>query len=114
MPLFVWFFVWFGAIMKTTRIMYLENKSGGLDSPGRIGRVRFSRTFKTVYYKDHVFHSLGGQGFKSNFYDEATGEEWWISGPRKDGNDRLYGGQKGVEIDEDVAEEYWRDIRGKQ
>lgn len=98
-----------------TRIMYLENKSAqGLNGAGRIGRVRFSKTHKTVYYKGHVFHSLGGKGFKANYYDEATGDEWWISGPRLDGDDRLYGGQHGVEIDEDVAEEYWRDIRGME
>lgn len=31
---------------------------------------------------------------------------YWISGPRKDRNDRLYGGSRGVEIDDDVKEEY--------
>ncbi|HVA51653.1 MAG TPA: hypothetical protein VNH11_35255 [Pirellulales bacterium] len=98
-----------------TRIMYMENKSAqGLNAVGRIGRVRFSKTYKTIYYRDHVFHRLGGQGFKANYYDEVTGDEWWISGPHTDGDDRLYGGQRGVEIDEDVAEEYWREIRGME
>ena len=96
-----------------TRIMYMENKSAqGLNAVGRIGRVRFSKSYKTIYYRGHVFQRLGGGGFKANYYDEATGDYWWISGPHKDGNDRLYGGQRGVEIDEDVAEEYWREIRG--
>ncbi len=32
----------------------------------------------------------------------------------KDGKDRLYAGSSSpVEIDPDVAEEYWRDIRGR-
>ena len=94
--------------------MYMENKSvQGLNAIGRIGRVHFSKTGKTIHYKDHVFHCLK-QGFKANYYDENTGDEWWISGPHKDGEDRLYGGQRGVEIDEDVAEEYWRDIRGME
>lgn len=39
------------------------------------------------------------------------GEEYWISGCKRDGTDRLYAGM--VEIDEDVAEEYWGDIRGE-
>lgn len=95
-----------------SRIMYIENKSEGLDNPGRIGRVTFSKSGATIYYKDQAFQSLKGTGFKANYYSIETDEEYRISGPHKDGNDRLYGGQQGVEIDEDVAEEYWRDIRG--
>jgi hypothetical protein len=40
----------------------------------------------------------------------ATGERYWISGPKKDGTDRLYGGV--VEIDEDARVDYWTEIRG--
>lgn len=43
----------------------------------------------------------------------STGEYYWISGPRKDGADRLYGERVPVEIDEDVREEYWTDIRSQ-
>ena len=95
-----------------SRIMYIESKAGGLSGPARIGRVTFSKTGKTLYYQGRTFQSLKGRGFKSNFYDVATGEEYWISGPRKDGADRLYGGRDLVEIDPDVRLEYWRDIRG--
>ncbi|MEX1229369.1 MAG: hypothetical protein WEB58_03960, partial [Planctomycetaceae bacterium] len=79
-----------------SRIMYLENKSQGLEGDARIGRVYFSRTMKTLYYKERVFQSLKGYGFKSNYCDIITGDEFWISGPRKDRNDRLYGGNLGV------------------
>jgi len=89
-----------------SRIMYIENKSGGLEGDARIGRVYFSKSGKSLYYKDKRFQSLKGMGFKSNYYDVDTGEEYWISGPRKDQNDRLYGGNKGVIIDEDVRDEY--------
>jgi len=95
-----------------SRIMYIECKAGGLTGPARIGRVTFSKTGKTIYYQGRTFQSLKGAGFKSNFYDIATGEDYWISGPRKDGADRLYGERTGVEIDPDVRLEYWRDIRG--
>ena len=94
-----------------SRIMYIENKSEGLNNVGRIGRVTFSQTGRTVYYKGKEFAKTKS-GYKYNHYDVQTNENYWISGPRKDGNDRLYGGQQGVEIDEDVWEEYWRDIRG--
>ena len=41
--------------------------------------------------------------------DRESNETYWISGPRKDGQDTLYPGL--VEIDDDVREEYWRTIR---
>lgn len=42
-----------------------------------------------------------------------TGEHFWISGPRRDGADGLYGRVTQPEdVDGDVAESYWRDIRG--
>jgi hypothetical protein len=94
------------------RIMYIENKSGGLSGPARIGRVTFSKTGRTIYYEGRAFRSLKGNGFKSNYYEIETGDEYWISGPRKDGADRLYGGREPVEIDADAWLEYWRDIRG--
>lgn len=92
-----------------TRIMYIENKSEKLNNVGRIGRVSFSKTGKTLYYAGKSFQSLKG-GYKANYFDLATKEEYWISGPRVDGQDRLYG-TPGVEIDEDVREEYWLTIR---
>lgn len=91
--------------------MYIECKSGGLTGPARIGRVTFSKTGKTVYYRGRSFQSLRGRGFKSNFFDIESGEHYWISGPHKDGADRLYAGSERIEIDPDVAVEYWRDIR---
>lgn len=95
-----------------SRIMYMENKAAGLSGSARIGRVTFSKTGKTLYYQGRTFQSLKGRGFKANYVDVATGEEYWISGPKKDGTDRLYGGRSPVEIDDEVREEYWRSIRG--
>lgn len=94
-----------------SRIMYIENKSTGLTGPARIGRVTFSKTGKTVYYQGRKFQSLKGYGFKANFYDLETGEEYWISGCRKDGQDGLYGHPRNLTIDADVAAEYWTEIR---
>lgn len=93
-----------------SRIMYIEEKSGGLNGPARIGRVRFSKSGKTIYYGGRTLQSLNGRGFKSNYFDIATGEEFWISGCKKRGGDRLYGGS--VTIDDDVRVEYWTEIRG--
>ncbi len=95
-----------------TRVMYIERKAGNLTGPARIGRVSFSKRGKTIYYDGREFQSLKGQGFKANYFDVETGDEYWISGCKKDGSDRLYGERSGVEIDDDVREEYWTDIRG--
>ncbi|MGE0872349.1 MAG: 1-deoxy-D-xylulose-5-phosphate synthase [Kofleriaceae bacterium] len=90
-----------------TPIMYIQQGR----TPGRIGRVRLSKTGRTISYRELVLESLGGRGYKANFIDLATNETYWVSGPRKDGQDTLYPGR--VEIDEDVVEEYWRDVRGE-
>jgi hypothetical protein len=103
-----------GVMVKRTRIMYIESKAEGLNGPARIGRVTFNKTGHTLYYKGQSFQSLKGRGFKANYRDTQTGEEYWISGPRRDGLDRLYGKSAlVVEIDDDVREEYWTEIRKK-
>jgi hypothetical protein len=95
-----------------SRIMYIEDKSQSLNGPARIGRVTFSKTGRTLRYGGREFLSIGGRGFKANFLELGTDRQFWISGPRNDGADRLYGqSTQPVEIDEDVKEEYWRDIR---
>ena len=92
--------------------MYIEYRVG-LTGPARIGRVSFSKRGKTLYYDGKTFQSLKGLGFKSNYVDVETGDEYWISGCRRDGRDRLYDERSPVEIDDDVREEYWTEIRGQ-
>jgi hypothetical protein len=75
------------AAARAGRIMYIECKAGALTGEARIARVRFSQTGRTLYYRDHKFQSLKGKGFKSNYYDVDTGEDYWISGPKRDGGD---------------------------
>lgn len=91
--------------------MYIENKSEGLSGSARIGRVTFSKSGKSIYYGEKEFRSLKGHGFKANYREVASGDEYWISGPKKNGSDRLYGERIPIEIDEDIREEYWTIIR---
>ena len=51
-------------------------------------------------------------GYKANHYDVATGDHYWVSGPKRKGEDRLYGERVPVYVDEDVREDYWVRIRG--
>lgn len=91
-----------------SRIVFIEYKGEGLRGPARIGRVEFSKSGTTIYYKGKAFGSLKG-GYKANYFDVETGEEYWISGCKKEGDDTLYPGI--VEVDEDVRQEYWLQIR---
>ncbi len=93
-----------------SRIMYIETKEDGVSGSARIGRVTFSQTGKSIYYRGRLFAPLNPRGFKTNYIDSESREEYWISGCKKKGGDRLYPGT--VEIDEDVREEYWTEIRG--
>lgn len=96
-----------------SRIMYIERKAGALTGDARIGRVTFNKTGRTIFYREHVFRRIVGGGFKSNCQEEATGEDYWISGPKRRGGDRMYGSALPIGVDEDVRTEYWRDIRGQ-
>jgi hypothetical protein len=85
--------------MPKTRIMYIEDKSASLNGPARIGRVMFSG--ESISYGGRTFQSLKDSGFKAN-YSTLT--------PEKDFGFR----SAPIEIDPDIAEEYWRGIRGKR
>lgn len=75
-----------------SRIMYIEAKGNDISGPGRIGRVTFSKSTKSVYYRGRRFQTLSGRGFKANYFDCETGEHYWISGCKRRGGDRLYRG----------------------
>jgi len=90
--------------------MYIEEKSDIASLEANIGKVCFSKTGKTLKYAGREFQSLKGYGYKANYFDIKTGEDYWISGCRKDGNDGLY--RTVVFVDENVRSEYWTDIRG--
>lgn len=88
-------------------IMYIENKA---DLHGRgdawIGKVEFSKTRQTVYFNNQAFKKMETGGSSGNYYDLETGNEFWISGVKKNGQDRHWSGGGKVNIDEQVIEEY--------
>jgi hypothetical protein len=47
-----------------TRIMYVECKAGNLTGPARIGRVTYSKTGATIYYRGREFRSLRALGLR--------------------------------------------------
>ena len=89
--------------------MYVENKDGTLDGvERRIGWVTFSKTGKTVYYRNRTLHRSKGQGIRGNHFDESTGEEYWVSGVKIRGSNAHRAERTGTRVDEDAVEEYHR------
>ena len=91
------------------RVMWIEYKGGEIVGPAKIGWVEVKDKGKRLLYQGQSFRSLKGRGFKSNYYDTETKEEYWITGCRKDGRNALY--STDVEVDGDALEEYWTNIR---
>ncbi len=90
-------------------LKYVERKTDGLRGIGRIARVSHSTSGKTIYFDGKTLVPLAGFALKANFFDDESFEEYWVSNPRKDGNDSLF--PMLIEIDEDAREEYWLQIR---
>lgn len=91
----------------SSRIMYIELKSGFSDNgPAWISRVETSKSGQTIYFNDMALKKLKTPGIGANHFDIETGEEYWISGIKKNGLDRHWAGSGKVMIDEDVVDEY--------
>lgn len=88
------------------RVMYVEAKSGLIDGvKGRIGWVSFSKTGQTIYYRGLTLQK--GSGVSGNFFDTASGDEYWVSGVKRRGSN-AHPAESGVdiEIDKDALAEY--------
>jgi len=97
------------------RIMYIELKSGySDDGPAWIGSVEFSKSGRTIYFNNQAFKAIGGAGISGNYEDLLSGDEYWISGVKKDGNDRHSAGGGKVMIQNDILEQYLGIINSKE
>ncbi len=93
--------------MARSRITYIELKTGFQDNgPAWIGRIRLSKTGNTLYFNGMALKRSGGQCIQGNHYDLETGEEYWVSGVKKDGSDRHWSGAGKIKIGADVVAEY--------
>jgi hypothetical protein len=94
------------------RIMYVQLKTGHDTDrgPSWVGWVRFSRTWKTAYFRGRTLRRWPGMS-DANFYDVETEEEFWLSGPKRDRTDGRYGPDL-PEIDDDARRPYEQFLRG--
>lgn len=90
-------------------LKYIELKTGYADNgPAWIGKVKISRTGTTLYFNDHAFQKYNG--IFGNFVDIESGEEYWISEVKKDGQDRHWAGHGKVMIDQKIVDDYLKFI----
>lgn len=86
-----------------SKLKYIELKTGYADNgPAWIGNVEFSKSGKTVYFNGHA---LKGKGHGA-CSDTGTHDIYWISGIKKNGQDRHWAGKGRIMIDKNVVEEY--------
>tara|TARA_R110002012_G_scaffold113174_1_gene259159 strand:- start:884 stop:1474 length:591 start_codon:yes stop_codon:yes gene_type:complete len=90
-----------------TEIKYLELKSGfSGNGPAWIGLVSFSKSGKTIYFDGKAFQRMGSARIQGNFMDIESGNEYWISGVKKDLSDRhKFGGGK-ILVEKRILSEY--------
>ncbi len=88
------------------RLMFVQLKTGyDIDrGPCWISTVRFNRSWKTAYWHGKALRRWPGM-YDANFYDVETNEQYWISGPHRDGADTRYSRVQPI-IDEDTRSAY--------
>ena len=93
--------------MALERIMYVELKSGYADNgPAWITKVRYSKSKRSIRFKGKELLNIGGRGMAGNHMDVETGEEYWVSGVKRNQQDRHWAGGGHVEIDPAIKNEY--------
>ena len=89
------------------QLTYIELKSGYSDNgPAWIGIVEFSKTGQTVYFDGKALKKLKIPSSNANHYDIETGDEYWVSGVKKNGTDRHWAGYGKIMVDENAVDEY--------
>lgn len=92
-------------------IQYLELKTGFThNGPAWIAPVRRSKSGQTVYFDNKALKKLKSPRQQANHYDIETGECYWVSGIKKNGQDRHWAGSGLVLIEETILEEYLAEV----
>jgi hypothetical protein len=88
-------------------LRYIELKAGsGGGGPAWIARVQLSRSKSTVYFNGRALKRAKGGGVAGNYFDLETGEEYWVSGVKKNGKDRHWAGSGIVLVEASAVQEY--------
>lgn len=84
---------------------YIELKTGySGDGPAWIGKVLLSKSGRLVYFSNKAF--MRANAISGNHIDVETGDEYWISGIKKNGSNRHWTGNGKIVIDKKMVNEY--------
>lgn len=99
-------------------LRYIELKSGHSDNgPAWIAYVTQSKSGRTLYFNGRGLMKLKGQrrGEEGgNYIDIETRESFWISGVKKNGQDRHWAGSGKVLIEAAAVSDYLDTIKAKE
>jgi hypothetical protein len=88
-------------------LRYVELKSGHKDNgPAWIARVAMSRSGATIYFNGRALKRVKGGGISSNYVDLESRERFWVSGVKKNGEDRHWAGGGRVLVENAAVGEY--------
>jgi hypothetical protein len=95
-------------------LRYIELKSGHSDNgPAWIGYVSLSKSGRTLYFNGRGLMKLKGQrrgDSGGNYVDMETGESFWISGVKKNGQDRHWAGAGKILVEAIAIADYLKEI----
>jgi hypothetical protein len=90
-----------------TVLKYIELKSAQNGrGPAWIARVQLSKSKTTIYFNGRALCRSKGSGVAGNYFDIETGDEYWISGPKKNGADRHWAGSGRILVEAAALTEY--------
>jgi hypothetical protein len=93
------------------KLMFVELKTGYSDNgPAWIGKVFFSKSGQTIYFNGIT---LKGSG-KGNCREIESGDIYWTSGIKKNGEDRHWAGDGKIKIDRSIVMDYLKEIGQKE
>ena len=104
--------------LKTVKLLrYVELKSSYSDNgPAWIGYVTTSKAARTLYFNGRGLIKMKGQRrgeSGGNYIDVETGEAFWISGVKKNGEDRHWAGSGKVLVEAAALSDYLMAIGAK-
>ncbi|MGD0843562.1 MAG: hypothetical protein ABSA06_04240 [Geobacteraceae bacterium] len=95
-------------------IKYIEHKPAEHTDRGEawIARVWPSSSGKTLYFNDMALKQCSGND--CNHFDLVTGESYWLSGVKKRGSNRHWGGGGPIQIEQSIVEWYQKHVQFKE
>lgn len=85
-------------------ICYIERKNSNDNGLAWITAVKRSKSGQTVYFNGKSLKKY--HGVSGNYIDIESGDEYWISGVKKDASDRHWAGSGKIMVDRAILQEY--------